>query len=159
MGSFAQAIEQVRREYNSVLRQSRVTAYLKRLCMASIEAKVNNANSSLEHTYQEITRFPRRCPSRPMGTHTGPTLFRNAVVGNESATKPLSHFATHHLTIRQIYKELEPVFRLHKEARLAFLCHCGRRKAELGPADTPGILFEGQRKSEGRNVGLSCRHL
>lgn len=56
-GTFAQAIQQVNLEYNSAVRQNRFKTSLSGLRMASFEAKGHDATSSLERTYQELTRL------------------------------------------------------------------------------------------------------
>lgn len=53
VGTSAQAIEQVSLEYNSVVRQNRVKAYLNGLRMASFAAKGHEETASLEGSCQE----------------------------------------------------------------------------------------------------------
>lgn len=87
----------------------------------SIVAQRQDANSSLERKYQEITRFSSQVPRSSHGESRKATFLRNAVVGNIWATELLSRIATHRRTLQQLCDELEAALHLHKEARLAFL--------------------------------------
>lgn len=157
VGSFAQAVEQVSLEYNSVVRQNRVKAYLSGLRMATFTAKGHDATTALERTYHEITRLSPQVPQSHHGDAHKVDFLRNAVVGNAWATEPLSRIATHRLSFQQLYGELEAALHLHKEAQLAVIRDGGGPKSELGAPDTPGILFEGQGRYVRRNVDLGRR--
>lgn len=86
VGTFAQAIEQFSLEYNSVVRQNRVKAYLSGLRMALFAAKGHHATSFLERTNQKITRLSPQVPISHHGDAHKVGFLRNAVVGSLLAT-------------------------------------------------------------------------
>lgn len=137
--------------------QNRVKAYLSGLCMASFATKGHDATSSLERTYQEISRFSSQVPQSHHGDAHKVDFPHNAVVGDVWATEPLSRIATHRHTFQQPYGELDAALHLHKDACLAVLRDNDGRKVELGPVDTPGIQFVGQGRYVRQNVDLDRR--
>ena len=71
-------------------------------------------------------------------------FLRNAVVGCEWATEPLSRIATYNLTFQQLYGELESGHLLNKEAKIAVLREniASNRKADgSDESNLAGIHF------------------
>ncbi|GAB0493903.1 hypothetical protein MMPV_005190 [Pyropia vietnamensis] len=102
--TFAQAVDMVSAEYNSIVPQDRVKNYLSGLRLSSF--------------VKDGTTWRRKCLA-PTRRAYKVEFLRNAVVGNSWATEPLSRIATHCLTFQQLYGELEAALHLHNEACLA----------------------------------------
>eukprot|EP00170_Pyropia_yezoensis_P004054 contig_16673_g4065 len=100
--------------------------------------------AALEKTYETISKLAPQVPRSHQGESSKVEFLRNAVVGNNWATEPLSRIATHRLTFQQLYGKLEAALHLHNEARLAIT----RDEVAHGPRTpenkVPGILFADQ---------------
>ncbi|GAB0492781.1 hypothetical protein MMPV_004051 [Pyropia vietnamensis] len=119
--TFAQAVDMVSAEYNSIVRQDRVKNYLSGLRLSSFVKDGTDVTAALEKTYKTISKLAPQVPRSHHGESYKVEFLRNAVVGNSWATEPLSRIATHRLTFQQLYGELEAALHLHNEARLAVM--------------------------------------
>lgn len=156
--TFAQAVDMVSAEYNSIVRQDRVKNYLSGLRLSSFVKDGTDVTAALEKTYKTISKLAPQVPRSHHGESYKVEFLRNAVVGNAWATEPLSRIATHRLTFQQLYGELEAALHLHNEARMAVM----RDEVARGPTPAedkvPGILFAGQGHYVRRNRDFGKRH-
>ncbi|GAB0489865.1 hypothetical protein MMPV_001091 [Pyropia vietnamensis] len=140
--TFAQAVDMVSAEYNSIVRQDRVKNYLSGLRLSSFVKDGTDVTAALEKTYKTISKLAPQVPRSHHGESYKVEFLRNAVVGNSWATEPLSRIATHCLTFQQLYGELEAALHLHNEACLAV------KRDEIGhPAPknkVPGVFYASQ---------------
>lgn len=117
--TFQQAIDMIKVEYNSPVRQARVKNYLNSLRITNFLNEGKNIDVSLAKVYRMITRMSRRCPKSHRGDAHKLEFLRNAVVGYAWSLEPLSRMETHQLSFQQLYVELEAALQLEKEPKLA----------------------------------------
>lgn len=156
--TFAQAVDMVSAEYNSIVRQDRVKNYLSSLRLSSFVKDGTDTTAALEKTYKTISKLAPQVPRSHHGESYKVEFLRNAVVGNSWATEPLSRIATHSLTFQQLYGELEAALHLHIEARLAVMRDDITHGAATPEDKVPGILFAGQGRYMRRNKDIGKRH-
>ncbi|GAB0493527.1 hypothetical protein MMPV_004811 [Pyropia vietnamensis] len=155
--TFAQAVDMVSAEYNSIVRQDRVKNYLSGLRLSSFVKDGTDVTAALEKTYKTISKLAPQVPRSHHGESYKVEFLRNAVVGNSWATEPLSRIATHRLTFQQLYGELEAALHLHNEARLAVMRDEVAHGAQTPEANVPGIFFAGQGRYMHRNKDIGKR--
>lgn len=156
--TFAQAVDMVSAEYNSIVRQDRVKNYLSSLRLSSFVKDGTDTTAALEKTYKTISKLAPQVPRSHHGESYKVEFLRNAVVGNSWATEPLSRIATHSLTFQQLYGELEAALHLHNEARLAIMRDDITQGTATPEDKVPGILFAGQGRYMRRNKDIGKRH-
>eukprot|EP00170_Pyropia_yezoensis_P002751 contig_11549_g2756 len=155
--TFAQAVDMVGAEYNSIVRQDRFKNYLSSLRLGAFVKDGTDITAAQEKTSKTISKLAPQVPRSHHGESYNVEFLRNAVVGNTWATEPLSRIATHRLTFQQLYGELEAALHLHNEARLASM----RDEVAQGPRTpedkVPGILFAGQGRYVRKNKDIGKR--
>ena len=119
--TFDQAVELIDKEYNSIVHQNRVKDVLNQLRLKDKMRENNDEGEALAEAYKIITKLSPQVPTSHTGNAHKDELLRNAVVGCEWATVPLSRIATYNLSFQQLYRELESACLLNKEAKMAVL--------------------------------------
>ncbi|GAB0496233.1 hypothetical protein MMPV_007545 [Pyropia vietnamensis] len=155
--TFAQAVDMVSAEYNSIVRQDRVKNYFSGLRLSSFVKDGTDVTTALEKTYKTISKLAPQVPRSHHGESYKVEFLRNAAVGNSWATEPLSRIATHRLTFQQLYGELEAALHLHNEARLAIMRDEVAHGVQPPEDKVPGILFAGQGRYMHRNKDIGKR--
>lgn len=151
---FQQAVSMIEEEYNSQVRQTRVKNYLSSIRSSTFVGQVTETSEALAKVYKIISKTGS---SLAPGDAHKIEFLRNAIVGLNWASEPLSRVSTHNLTFQQLFGELEAALQLNKEATIANL----RDMAELqGQHKTdeviPGIFYNGSVVScrQGRYVNI-----
>ena len=106
--TYNQAIDLIRQEYNSVVRQNRVKNVLNQLRLQEKLGDNQDEREAPAKLYKIITKLSLQVPPSHRGNAHKIQFLRNAVVGCEWATEPLSRIATHNLSFQQLYGELNP---------------------------------------------------
>ena len=156
---FSDAIRMVETEYNSVVRQNRVKNYLNNLRLNKFVADGADELSALEKVYRLIIKLSPQVPQSHKGDAHKIEFLRNATVGANWATEPLSRIATHGLSFQDVYGELEAALHLQREARLAKARDSITfKKPDVNDErEVPGILYEGQGRYQVSKHGVGDR--
>ena len=119
MNTYAHAVEMINREYNSPVRQSRVKDVLSQLRLCNKLGENQDEGEALAKVYKTIIKLSPQVPISHRGNAHRIEFLRNAVVGYEWATEPLSRIGSQELLFQELYGELEAAFQLSKEAKIA----------------------------------------
>ena len=160
MQTFNHAVDLIGREYNSTVRQNRVKNVLSTLRLQDQLDETGDAGEALTKVYKIITKLAPQVPMSHRGGAHKIEFLRNAVIGCEWATEPLSRISTHGLTFQQLYGELEAAHQMSKEARLAILRDNVRSRSLKPDEDESkfsGIKFSGQGRYAYRHNGKGSR--
>ena len=106
-------------EYNSPVRKDRCKNYLSYLRLAKFVNEGLELSAALEKTYKVIMKLAPQVPLSHRGETHKVEFLRNAAVGYDWATEPLSRIATHNLTFQGLYGELDSALHLDKEGKIA----------------------------------------
>ena len=151
--TFNHPVELIGQEYNSSVQLNRVnnvlnTPPLRKLCENQDEGE------ELSKVYKIITNLAPKVPRSHRWNAPKIEFLRNAVVGFDWATEPLSRIATQNLSFQQLYGELEVAHQLDKEAKLAVLGEkvgSARSTRDNDESNIACILYQGQRRYAFRN--------
>eukprot|EP00170_Pyropia_yezoensis_P005631 contig_22869_g5647 len=155
--TFAQAVDMVGAEYNSIVRNDWVKNYLISMRLSALFKNGTDITAALEKTYKTISKLAPQVPRSHHCVSYKVEFLRNAVVGNAWATELLSRIATHRLTFQQLYGELEAALHLHNEARLAIMCDEVAQGLRIPEGNVPGILLAGQGREVRKNKDIGKR--
>eukprot|EP00171_Calliarthron_tuberculosum_P001155 IDg1155t1 len=143
VNTFRQAVDMISMEYNSVVRQNRVKNYLNGLRLSTFLKQDMTPSEALERVYKLITKLAPQVPQSHRGDAHKIEFLRNAIVGENRATEPLSRIATHALSFQQLYGELEAALHLERESKLAIMrdsVTMGRSRSAIEDNRVPGVL-------------------
>eukprot|EP00170_Pyropia_yezoensis_P002754 contig_11560_g2759 len=141
--TLAQAVDVVSTKYNSIVRQGREKNYLSSLRLSSFVNDETNVTAAPEKTQNTISKLAPQVHRTHHGESYEVEFLRNAVVGNNWATEPLSCVATHLRTFQQLYGALEAALYLRNKAPLAVMgTEVGHGPWKLEDK-VQGILFAG----------------
>lgn len=101
--------------------------------------------AALEKVYKIVTKLSSQVPPAYRGETHKIEFLRNATVGYDWATQPLSRVATHNLSFQQLYGELEFQLHLAREAKLAIVRDKISRPSsgDQDESNVPGIFYQG----------------
>lgn len=142
---YSEAVRLIEDEYNSIVRQNRVKNFLSSLRISGYTKEGMDELAALEKVYKIVTKLSSQVPSAYRGETHKIEFLRNATVGYDWATQPLSRVATHNLSFQQLYGELEFQLHLAREAKIANVRDkvSGRSAADQDESNVPGILYQG----------------
>lgn len=131
-----------KKEYNSVVRQTRIKNHLSGLRIERFVKDDVNTAAALVVVCKRILTMSRQVPESHRGDPHKIEFLCNAVVGHQWAKEPLSRIATAGLSFQQLYAELEIAVQLERENMAAEL----KRKAAvtLNSTEIASINFLGQ---------------
>lgn len=141
---YSEAVRLIENEYNSIVKQNRVKNFLSSLRVSSYMKDGMDELSALEKVYKIVTKLSTQVPPAYRGETHKIEFLRNATVGYEWATQPLSRVATHNLSFQQLYGELEFQLHLAREAKIANVRDKvnGRSSGDQDEASVPGMLYQ-----------------
>lgn len=144
--SYSGAVELLEKEYNSVVRQTRVKNHLNGLRLSQFINDETDVASALAKVYRRILTMSRQVPMTHRGDAHKIEFMRRAVVGYSWAKEPLSRVATAGLKFQQLYAELEIAVQLERESNAAASLH-----ATIPGGTSSNIHFTGQGRYVHRN--------
>lgn len=151
-------VARLRNEYQSDVHQSQARNKLASLRMKACEAKGMSVEQAFTSTYQKVLTGSKLLPPSHSDEVFRVEYLRDAVVGYDWTTEPLSRVSTHKLGFQKLYGELQAALFEHQEAELARL-----RDAALGIATQAdverevGTDYQGQGRYERKHVGVGNR--
>lgn len=147
--TYVDAVIMIDKEYNSVVRQTRVKNHLSSLRLATyITSEVDTA-AALAIVYKRILSMSRQVPPSHRGDAHKIEFLRAAVIGNDWATEPLSRIATNNLSFQSLYAELEIAVQLNRESKAAMARDNANDNSKT--TSSPHIVnFSGQGKAYGQ---------
>lgn len=114
--TYEEAVTLLEKEYNSVVRQTRVKNHLNGLRLTQFINNDTDTAGALAKVYKRILTMSRQVPITHRGDAHKIEFLRTAVVGHRWAKEPLSRVATAGLTFQQLYAELEIAVQLERES-------------------------------------------
>lgn len=140
------------------MRQSQARNQLASLRMKAIESKGMLVEKALTSTYQAVLNGSKLLPPSHSGEVFRVEYFRDAVVGYEWATEPLSRVSTHKLGFQKLYGELQAALFQHQEAKRALLQHAASGIAsKVDDINEPETHYQGQGRYERKHVRVGNR--
>lgn len=128
------------------------------LRMKAFEAKGMSVEKALTSTYQEVLTGSKLLPPSHSGEAFRMEYLRDAVVGYEWATEPLSRVSTHKLGFQKLYGELQAALFQDQEAKRAGLQDAASGIATEADADEEvGTYYQRQGRYERKHVGVGTR--
>lgn len=146
--TYDNAVELLEKEYNSIVRQTRVKNHLNSLRLTQFITADTDTASALAKVYKRILNMSRQVPLTHRGDAHKIEFLRTAVVGQSWARVPLSRVATEGLTFQQLYSELEIAVQLERESLAA---SSSSPRTHIPTTDADRINFVGQGKYVRRN--------
>lgn len=114
---YSDAIEEIERDYNSAVQQTRVKNHLSNSHISSYVTTDVNTDADLEILYKRILTMSRQVPPSHRGHAHKIEFLRSAVTDNKWAIKRLSRIATSNLSFQELYAELEIAVQLNRESK------------------------------------------
>lgn len=109
----------VDKEYNSIVRQTRVKNYLNGLRVSNLMDVRTDPAAALSKVYKGILKMSHQVPVSHRGDAHRVEFLRRAVIGQTWARETLLRVATNELSFQELYGELDAAIQLDKESRLA----------------------------------------
>lgn len=108
VNTFNRAVELIGNGYNSIARQNRVKNVLNQLRLQDRVDEGRDEGEALAKVCKIIIKLSPQVPASHLGYAHKIEFLRNAFVGREWATEPLSRIATHNLSFEPLYGNLKP---------------------------------------------------
>ena len=145
--SFAEALQMLRKEYNSITRQSRVRRHLQSLRLNDIMAKKKlTVTEALEQVRETITRLAPQGPLIHRNDEDKVEYLYKAVVGAEWAKNALSSSQSSNppWNFQQLYSALDAAWLQEQEEKEARKRDHKPSSSKLNNETVPGLFFQGQ---------------
>lgn len=158
VNSYDLMVMRLRNEYHSDVRQSQARNKLASLRMVAFESKGMSVEQALTATYQAVLTGSKLLPPSHSGEVFRVEYLRDAVVGYEWATEPLSRVSTHKLGFQKLYGELQAALFQHQEAKRARLQDAASgRTTQTDGGNEVSAFYQGQGRYERKHVGVGNR--
>ena len=154
---FNQAVDMIKDEYNSPVRQDRCKNSLSAMRVARFVKDRVEVSEALGKVYKAITNLRPQVPQSHRGEAHRVEFLRTAIIAYDWAFEPLSRIATHRLIFQQLHGELQSALHLSKESESARLRDQVARSATLED-EVSGIMYQSQGRYLNRRNGLSTRN-
>lgn len=151
-------VMRLRNEYHSDVRQSQARNKLASLRMKAFESKGMSVEAALTSTYQAVLTGSKLLPPSHSGEVFRVEYLRDAVVGYDWATEPLSRVSTHKLGFQKLYGELQAALFQHQEAKRARIQDAASGVVtKMDDDNEVSTFYQGQGRYERKHVGVGNR--